>query len=486
MSAPIRSGNAGKTYINIRIDQAVKQRLEQIAAQEGLDLPNYLRKHYDELVKQGTIAPEDDVRIQNPYINPYPQGQSPYPPTVAPPTPPYPYATGPYGYPQQIVVPDAMDQMINDMRKLVSVKMMKELLREEKTPEQFLASYQGKGAPAKDDFSMQDLLKYQMMMNTFESQKMTAQRELEMSREKGDKGGESRSLELITALTTAQMQQQQNFMQQFMLAQQNSQNVQQTLFTTALNTNREGENSARSERAEQDAKLEGIRNQMFQGQLNSTQQLSQVQLDFMNKEIERIRSEGGKKDILSQLNELLMLRSANPVYKAAFDAAFGVKDEGGIGSLIPKLKELGVDKVIDKVAGVLTGIVTRPPAIPTPTPTEAIPMPNGIPPPTPPTAAELERMHLPDMAEQIPTETVPIERPDNVGYSNLDSNAQPAESIRIEQPQPETQAIQPIQEQPNLRIPDYGTDNTNLRTLPPANSIPGPGEPAPRKRPPKK
>ena len=439
-----------KTYLNVRVDAAVKQQLEQLAASEGLDLPNYLRKHYQELVSKNMISPEEDIRIPNPVTNPYPYGQ-PYAPAPSNITPSYPYPYYPQMYPSPyatpVVAPDAIDQAVNEMRKLVVFKMFKEILQEKGSPEDVIRAAKGDYKKS-DDLSMQDIMKMQMLQaqidKQYQQQTLTAQQQLELARGKGDKAGENQALQLLTALSTAQMQQQQNFMQQFMLAQTNSANVQQTLFNTALQTNRASEDAARQERSEFQQQVENVRTDLAKTQIQSLQDTNKLNIDFLNRELERIRLEPHK-DVITQLGELLNLRSTNPVYKAAFDAAFGVK-EGGIGDLIPKLKELGVDKVIDKVASALSGLIVRPPpgAIPTPTP----PMPTGpttptgvsptaqIPAPLPaPNPQELESLRLPPTGNQPvpsgppPSEVVAIEKPDNIGYSNLEAFQGKSEEI---------------------------------------------------------
>lgn len=476
------SGQTGpgrpRSYVNVRVDSSVKQQLEQLAAAEGLDLSNYMRKHYMELVGKGAIIPEEDVRIPNPAV--YPQTVPPGYVTPTMPSPPY-QTLQPY-YPQMypspyatpIVAPDAIDQAVNEMRKLVVFKMFKEILQEKGSPEDVIRAAKGDYKKS-DDLSMQDIMKMQMLQaqidKQYQQQTLTAQQQLELARGKGDKQGENQALQLLTALSTAQMQQQQNFMQQFMLAQQNSANVQQTLFNTALQTNRASEDAARQERTEFQQQVENVRSDLTKTQIQSLQDTNKLQIEFLNKELERIRLEPHK-DVITQLGELLNLRNTNAVYKAAFDAAFGVKAEGGIGDLIPKLKELGVDKVIDTVASALSGLIVRPPpgAIPTPTP----PMPTGpatpagvsstaqIPAPLPaPNPQELETLRLPPTGNQPvlsgppPSEVVAIEKPDNVGYSNLEAFRGKSEEIvkvptPIEQPQePESIPLPQPQEEPH-------------------------------------
>lgn len=463
MSGPGRP----RSYVNVRVDSSVKQQLEQLAAAEGLDLSNYMRKHYMELVGKGAIIPEEDVRIPNPAV--YPQTVPPGYVTPTMPSLPYYPQMYPSPYATPVVAPDAIDQAVNEMRKLVVFKMFKEILQEKGSPEDVIRAAKGDYQKKSDDMSMQDILKYNLMQQQIErgyqQQTLAAQQQLELARGKGDKAGENQALQLLTALSTAQMQQQQNFMQQFMLAQTNSANVQQTLFNTALQTNRASEDAARQERTEFQQQVENVRTDLAKTQIQSLQDTNKLQIDFLNRELERIRLEPHK-DVITQLGELLNLRNTNPVYKAAFDAAFGVK-EGGIGDLIPKLKELGVDKVIDKVASALSGLIVRPPpgAIPTPTP----PMPTGpttptgvsptaqIPAPLPaPNPQELESLRLPPTGNQPvpsgppPSEVVAIEKPDNIGYSNLEAFQRKSEEIvKVPTPIEQEPQITPEEQQPS-------------------------------------
>lgn len=442
--------------LHARLDSDLKARLETIAAQAGVPFNKWLSQHLHELTQQypGQITVEEGLDIPMPYIPGQPT--SPYPPM------PYGYQPqyGQHYYPQ----PDALDQFINEMRKIAVAQLMMDLVKGKANLQDVMAAKAGESK--KEEFSMKDMMQYTMMMGQLERQQAAQQQALELARSKGDKTGENNALNLLAALAQTQAAQQQNFMQQFMLAQQNSSNIQQTLFTTALATNRQTDEAARAERGETQVAMETLRQQMFTSQLSSTQQINQVQMDFMNKELARIQAESGKKDLLSQLNELLMLRQSSPIYKAAFDVAFGVKDEGGIGNLIPKLKEMGIDKVIDKVVTTISSLVVPPRGIPPPT---AIPppTPGTIPGPLPgPTPEELEKLHLPPAgqtaipaqpAQALPSptppipqntvpepvkqtpilpvvteETVPLE--DTIGYTNITPRE---EIVQIERPPPE-------------------------------------------------
>jgi hypothetical protein len=474
-----------KTYINVRVDAAIKQQLEQLAAAENLDLVTYLRKHYLELVQKGTIIPEEDVRIPNPALNNPPPvvGSVPMQPQYYPQYgPQYGYYPQ-YGYAQPPQQEDALDQFLKKMEKMAVARMFREIAEGKADVNDALALRASRGKDGeKDDMSMQDIMKMQMVQaqidKQYQQQMFQAQQLAESARSKGDKQGESQALQLLTALSTAQMQQQQNFMQQFMLAQQNSSNVQQSLFTTALTGSHAQEEARAQERNQFSQQLQGLQQTMTTVQIAGLEKVNQVQVEFLRADLERVRNEPHK-DVIQQMGDLLNMRNTNPVYKAAFDAAFGVKDESGIGNLIPKLKELGIDKVIDKVTGMLGSVFIRPPEIPQPTP--PAPTPAGstpqIPAPLPtPNPQELEKLRLPPPGQQ-PTgqeqqpagqeqqqtqqaqsseTTVTIERPDNIGYSNLE--AQNKETIQI--PTPEQQETVQIPEQPSSQTAESPATGT--------------------------
>jgi len=272
------------------------------------------------------------------------------------------------------------------MRKLVMVKIMQELLQGRSSAEEFIRASQGKMSAQKNDgFDMNAWMRYNMMQQQHERSMMQATQQLEMARSRGDKSGENQAIQLMTALMANQSAQQQQFMQNFMATQQTNQQAQQSLFTTALQTQRSSDADSRTQQREWDGKIEIVRNQMMAGQMQSLNQMNQMHVNHLQLEMERIRSDKPK-DTLKQLDELIRLRSTSPVYKAAFDAATGTTSETIIGKLIPQLKELGVDKLIDRIGGLLIGAVQKPkipepgaPAIPSPTP---ITLPGGQPAPT--------------------------------------------------------------------------------------------------------
>jgi hypothetical protein len=449
-----------KEYVNVRVNAGVKEQLTQLAAKEGLDLSNYMRKHYLELVQSGSIVPEEDIRIPNPAM---------YPPTVPPgyipqaqPQPQYyqqPYQPQYYYPPSPYAAqPDPLDSFISKMEKMAVAQMFQDMVNRKASPTEVVAAAKGKAD--KDEFSMQDLMKMNMIQaqidKQYQQQQMYAQNQLAQAQAKGDKQGESKALELITALTTAQMQQQQNFMQQFMLANQQASATQQTLFTTAMQGSRAQDDLRSQERNQFNTQLQGMQQSMTTVQLAGIENANRIQVEFLRADLERIRNEP-KKDVIAQMGELLTMRNTNPVYKAAFDAAFGIKDGGGIGDLLPKLKDLGIDKVIDRVVSVLGSLVSRPqipqPTIPQPTilePQQAIPMPGPMAQPTPAELQKLSQTGLPQTPGQPvrqPPETIQLEKPDNVGYSNLEVEKPPEERVQIPAPSESIQIPAPPEKQ---------------------------------------
>jgi hypothetical protein len=429
-----------KSRISARISSELKAKLEMRASSEGVPFNTWMQMHLQELLNEfpGQITIEEGFSFENPYANN--PATSAYGPT---------YGGGYHP-------PDPIDVMVNDMRKLVMVKLMKEILQDRASPEDVVRARDVK----KDDFSFADMMKYNMMQQqmerSYQQQLMAAQAQAEAARGKGDKAGENQALQMITALTTAQMQQQQNFMQQFMLANQNASATQQTLFQTALQTNRASEESARQDRSEFQDRVENVRDQMTQTQLTALQTQGNMQVQYLQNELQRIRDEP-KKDMFSQLVELDKLRKDSPVMDAALKAAFGVKEGGGIGDLIPKLKELGVDKVVDKLATALGNLVMRP-AIP-------VPAPPMLPPPTPEELEKLGKMNLTGATEVVPIEAAPPlpteivhlpERPSDVGYSNLEKQkGTEGVLVPIEAKEPENIAkIEPTPESASPASPE--------------------------------
>lgn len=382
--------------IQVRIPQELKVQLEQQALKDGIDFPEWLRINLHRLQQQypGQIVVEDRVKIPNPYPMGYPNMGYPnmgYPNINAPSYGYNPYMPYPYFQPT-----NSLDKFIDNMGKMVQAKLMKELLQDKATPEEFMRAMQRGGLrEGGDGWSFENMQKMQMLQNQHEQRMasinrdmMMAERQLEAARSHGDVGAESKALDTITALMAAQQGQSQNFMQQLMALQQTNSNSQQSMFTTALQTQRQQEADSANTRREYDARIEAMRTEMWTNMMSMMQQNQQIEVNHLRTEMERIRNEKGK-DTLQQLKEIVEMRESSPIMKAAFDAAFGVQHESTIGKIIPQLKELGLDKTIEKVGGALVALATRP-RVPKPS---AIPTPgqtSNIPPPQP-----LEQLKLP-------------------------------------------------------------------------------------------
>jgi hypothetical protein len=430
-----------KQNIGIRMDTATKERLTQLAKAENISLKDYIQKYYTQLINSGQIQTDEEITIPNPNLNnPPPYNPQPYYPGTVPGQPVY-YPQQPQYYPQpQQQAPQLplgeLDLMLADFRKMYMVNMMARLMEGKENMKEVYEAATGKAAGAKEEFTMNDMMKFQMMQQTMAAQQAQAERQLENARSHGDKAGENQALQLITALATSSNQQSQNFMTQFMTAMQMQQGTQTAMFQTALSTGRQSDDAARQERNQFSNEINNVRTQMTNVQMTALQESAKMQMGFMQTELERIRNEP-KKDVIAQMGELLTMRNTNPVYKAAFDAAFGVKDEGGIGGMIPKLKELGVDKIIDTVVKVASGFLTRPPqegagAIPAPDQSmpQQYPMPVAVPesavmppPMAVPTAEELSNLRLPKGDRGLVVEPeVPAVNEEEVpeaGYNNL-------------------------------------------------------------------
>lgn len=365
--------------LNVRITSGVKAEIDAMAAREGKSTQVYLRDHFNELIAQGKIRfPTEEVQIPNPYVaTPYgPATAGGYPPSGYPPAPMagYPYYPQP---PNQAVDPQ-MDILLTDMRKMLSIKMMQQMIMGLNKPEDYARAVQG-FPEARKDFSMEDMMKWNMMNAQFEREQTRLQMMRDEARTRGDKTGEKSASDSLVQLMTLQMQQNQAFTQQLMAMQQGNNQSQQTLFTTALGANRQTDADAKAERAAMDSRYMTLMQSNQAIQVQGMQQYADLQKQQLQMEIERIKSE--KHDIIEQVAAFVELKNKNPVYKAVFDQAFGTGG-GGLGDLIPKLKELGIDKLGDRLLGILGGMVGRP-TVPPPAPT---PMPqptSGIPAPTP-------------------------------------------------------------------------------------------------------
>lgn len=422
------------TNLHVRIPQWVKAELDAKAAGEGLTLNEYMNKHLEDLFREGKIeiAPKGatSIQIRNPWASPAMQ-------------------PGMSGY-----VPDVMDQALNEMRKMFLMKMFRDMLREDSasTPERYFQMMQGRGSMReKDDFSMADMMKMQMMQNQQAMQQrenersmMMMQQQLESARSRGDKGGEDKITQLMMAMLTGQSTQQQNWTQQFLAANQSASNAQTNLFQTALQSKSSSDENARSQEREMQGQIEKVRDQFMAAQMQTLQSMNQMTINQLNIEMQRIRNEQPK-DTIKQMAELISLRDANPVYKAAFDAAFGVKNEGTLGKLIPQLKELGVDKLVERVGGFLWGMVS-PPKIPAPgapgagasipapsppsLPTVPVPGPSAVPGPVP-LGQNLEQLRLP--GPSTPASTTPASPTQPT--TKFTATPQPPENLKTSQDQ---------------------------------------------------
>ena len=463
-----------RAKLNVRIPQDMKAQLEAQAAAENLELADYLRKHLPELQARGMVRVEEEYPI-------------PYQPYSVPASPAYasPYSYNPYQQPYAPHVPDAMDAMFNDMRKLVTVKIMADMLKGLSTPEDFVRTMQGQKKSNDGGFDMGEYLKYSMIQAENDRRMMNLQMQVETAKARGDKTGEKGAMDAIAALMAANSQAQiaqstqaQNFLQQFMAVQQSNAQQQNTLFTTALQVQKSGELENRAQAQQFHSELGEVRGDLVKAQIDTITQVNTLQLQQLNQQMEQIRNEKAK-DPLTQIAALLELREKSPVYKAAFDAAFGVKEESMIGTLIPKLKELGVDKLIEKVAGTLGNLVMKP-RIPSPEITPSIPLPSPVT-PLPTTCIHgipygqlcpqcqsmqqpLEQLHLPikpsSSQSSQPTQTKSLEsqftvKPENaIGYTNLTPREEivqvsaPQPEVTIPLPQEETITLPPAEEQP--------------------------------------
>jgi len=450
-----------EAYISVRVPQDIKAELEKRAANEGLNLPEYLRKHYYELIHSGTISAGSTqssgeiVTIPNP-------GQQSY-------AAPFPTPAGYYGG------PDAMDGLVNDLRKMLSVKMMKDLLKDDRDPYEmarYIANPRAAEQMQKNNggFDFGEYMKYQMLMSDFDRRKDLAQQQLLLAREKGDKGGEQSAWQTIAALIAAQGNQSQTFMQQFMATAQSNSQQQQAIFTTALQVKNQSDQDVFNQSQQFQGRLDAARQEFWAAQVANMNKLNELTVNQLRMDMERIRTEKSK-DTLTQISDLLKMRQ-DPVYKAAFDAAFGVKDESMIGKLIPQLQAMGIDKAIENVGKFLAGMLMKPKApIPDVGPPEPIPFalpgqqqPRMIPGPEPfPQTGQpdLSQLRVPPMsgtAPQYPPATqsqmyppvtqqahqaTPEKKIDeaSMGYTNLDTPYKPkeisAEEIIIPAPEPE-------------------------------------------------
>ena len=386
------------SQLTVRVEPEVKHELEVLAASQGKQLADFVRENFDRLLLERKIkvveGDSGSSSIRVPYYPSYPQ--APLVPMY--PTPQYPspgYHPGYPGYPPG-PPPDAMDEMVKSMQKLVIFKVMAGMIRDNVPPEA-LINYAKAGSKG-DDIDIGQMMKYQMLQSQLE-------RQLEMARSHGDKGGENKILEYMMALSTAQMGQSQQFLNQFATMGAASSQAQQALFNTALQTSNQSSQESRNQANVFNERIEKIRGDLQTNQLNSMQKINEIQLNNLTLEIQRVRTEGSK-DPLTQLANLIKMRDESPVYRAAFDAAFGVKNEGMLSALLPILKELGAEKVAATVMDAL-GKIFRPQPTPMIPPPAAIPPPLSITKPTDKTFEELTALTLPPPGTTVGPTVVP-------------------------------------------------------------------------------
>ena len=369
--------------VQFRMDAELKRELEGRAINEGKQFPEWLRDHIMELKQQYPGRIIEEV-VTSPMNVPYSQ---------------YPYSSynPQYGYypPQP---PDPMTQMVQEMKQMWMAKMMADMITGRNSVESTYAAMRNPDGAKKDDFDMNSFMKYQMIQSQLERQSMVAQQQLASARAAGDKGSENQAAQLIAQIAALQTQQSQNFMQLLVGLQTANSQTQTTLFNTALATNKENTVEARQQQSELSQQIEGVRNQLFTAQMTSLSEMNKIQVDNLSREIERIRNDKSG-DMMTQLQKIVEMRK-DPIMKAAFDAAWGIKEESAIGKLIPQLKELGMDKVAERILNFLGGMVARPKI---PSPAEAA----AIPPPLPITPQSLESLKLPSLTPttQSPTGT---------------------------------------------------------------------------------
>ena len=441
------------SQVNFRMDSDLKLELERRALTENKNLSDYLRDHIMEIKQQfpGRIIEEF---VAGPVQMPYSQ----YPYTPYNPQSPYPY---------QI---DPMTQMVQEMKQMWMAKMMADMITGRNSVESTYAAMRNPDGAKKDDFDMNSFMKYQMIQSQLERQSMVAQQQLASARAAGDKGSENQAAQLIAQIAALQTQQSQNFMQLLVGLQTANSQTQTTLFNTALATNKENTVEARQQQSELSQQIEGVRNQLFTAQMTSLSEMNKMQVDNLSREIERIRNDKSG-DLMTQLQKIVELRK-DPIYKAAFDVAWGIKEESAIGKLIPQLKELGMDKVAERILNFLGGMVARP-KIPSPAEAAAIPPPLPITQPTqpleqlklpsfvpaatptmptgtmPPQPTQPPTYYVPPQTQQSRplTETVPSVLPEaQIGYTNL-SKPEAEETVTVEMPVTEEtpQSPEPIE-----------------------------------------
>lgn len=438
--------------LHVRVDPDLMVTLQTFASSENKQVSDYVRDHLRELVEKypGRVIVEQDVPTPVPYE--YAPEYFDYPEATAPPA--YPYRRGRGYYIPRPAPKSQMDKMIEELTKMYQVKIMTELLQGKSNLEEYFRSVKGDGSGKKaDSFDFNDLMKWQTLQNALAMQESKLQAQLEQARTRGDKSGENKLMEAILALQTMASQQSQQFLTQLMTQQQNQSQSQRDLFTVAIEAQKSMQTQSAQDHDKQEQRFLTLTNAFHQAQLQSAQQIGQIQLDQLRQELQRISVE--KKDWIEKLDEFVQLRDKSPVYKAVFDHAFGVKEESTIGKILPQLKEMGLDRFLENIGKAVVNFVQRPkiqpptPMVqPRPQPTSpmmVIPPPpeiSGIPSTRPEEEEEkpLEELHLPPSPSERKQPTTTEEEtpksihelPADVGYTNLQALGEESKSSKEE------------------------------------------------------
>lgn len=423
----VLSGKPRAKYY-VKIDGAARPEIDRLANLENISTNEYVRRHIDDLLQKGWVFYDDSSRMQAPnifYPDPPPRAVVATDDAPNPPQDHYMFSQRGYYNPYRVAPPpsrDELDDLVSTMKKMVTVKMMKGLIHGEVNPEHFAQAVTSR--QAMDDISIEKLLKYKTLMNFNEPQKESEMTKLMqqymIAQMTGDKGKGDKTLEMMMAM----------FANQSAQAQIQSTN-QNNLFANALNMQRETNEAklASSEKVAQ--RTQDFQTQMANVSQGFMQQVFNMQIQQQKAEMERIRNDKSKSP-LDQLALLVSMRDSSPVYKAAFNAALGVKDESMVGKLLPQLKEWGVDKVVEKVGSALVGLAVKPPAPPAPS---AIPMPGS---PAGAPADGLENLSL--FPQATPPESGPIASPPMLPNSGsiplVKPNTNNTNNVAVTQPKP--------------------------------------------------
>uniref|UniRef100_A0A6M3IDQ7 Uncharacterized protein n=1 Tax=viral metagenome TaxID=1070528 RepID=A0A6M3IDQ7_9ZZZZ len=397
--------------LSVRIPTPVKAEIDALAAKLGISTSDYVRKYWETLLNDGKVIVDEDkkVNVVNPnWPGPYrPPGGGGYPQGGY-----YNYPVhAPAGFPQQ---QDEMDKFLSELRKMAIAQMFTKFIQGTLSPEQ-LVQRAGGGGSSDSLPSVETIMKYKMLGKEDDSTKQMQMLMMQMmaSRAAGDKGGENKATELMVALMANQSNQSSNFLNQFMASQQAGSTQTRDFFTAALGASAGNSDKQRTADNQHNQTLMALQGQIAQSNQAMMSQMFNQQLGWAQMEMQRIKDSKDKSPV-DQLAALVELRDTNPVYKAAFNAVMGVKEESMLGKIIPQLKEMGLDKVIENVGGALAGMVMKP-KIPAPaTISSPMPMIPGMPPqmetPSGPPVSGitgLEHLRLPTMPGETPTETQP-------------------------------------------------------------------------------